>query len=150
MRKDLSVARVRRLASEYDRRVRRASQNFIDESELGLSVSLPAELRPQMACPQLALFNFGLERPHERVAFRIAHIIRMTIEHELERLDLLAHEFFDPVELLLELRLSFKIPTHDDCPPCRALSRRRIRLGLTRGLSPMRGVFTRARRRRAR
>src|SRR5208337_5273672 len=103
-----------------------------------------------MAGPQLALLDLGLQRPHQRVAFRIAHVIRMAVEHELERLDLLAHEFFNPVEFLLELRLGFKIPTHDDsssmvecCPAdtfcCSA------RLGLTRGFSPISPAFTRAR-----
>ena len=114
MRENFGVARIGRLASEHDRRIGRAPEDLVHQSELDLPVSLPAELRPEVAGPQLALFDFGLQRPHERVALRIAHVIRMAVEDELERLDLLAHEFFDPVELLLELRLSFKIPTHDD------------------------------------
>src|SRR6202035_5803140 len=57
MREDFRVARIRCLASEYDRRVGRAPQNFVDESELDLAVALPAELRPKMARPQLVLFD---------------------------------------------------------------------------------------------
>src|SRR5271167_680876 len=66
-----------------------------------------------MTRPQLALFDLGLQRPHQLVARRIANVIRMTVEHVLKRLDFLAHKLIDPVEFLLELRISFKIPAHD-------------------------------------
>src|SRR5712672_2507451 len=68
MRENLRVARIRRLASENYRRISSAPQNFVHQSKLDLPVSLPAQLRPEMARPQLALFDFGLKRPHERVA----------------------------------------------------------------------------------
>src|SRR5215467_768770 len=73
-----------------------------------------------MTGPQLALFHFGLERSYQRVALGIAHVIRMA-EHVVERLDFLAHELLDPIQLLLEFRFGFKIPTHDNSPSSRSV-----------------------------
>src|SRR6266478_4273069 len=124
MRENLGVARVRRLASKHNRRESRAPQDLVHQRELDLPVTLPPELRPEMARPQFALAHLGLQRPHQLVAFRIAHIVRMP-QHVVERLDFLAHELIDPVEVLLELGLGFKIPTHSCSSNCRAIRQTR-------------------------
>src|SRR5262249_44084836 len=100
-----------RLASEDDRREARAAQNFVHEGELHLPVSLAPQLRAEMTRPEFVFFDFSLKRPYQRVALGIAYVIRMA-EDIVERLDLLAHELLDPIELLLEFRFGFKIPAH--------------------------------------
>src|ERR1700687_2331791 len=98
MREDLRVARVRRLASKHNRREPRASQDLVHQRELDLPITLTAKLRPEMTPPQFALAHFGLQRPHELI---------------------------DPVEVLLELGLGFKIPTHSCSSNCRAIRQTR-------------------------
>src|SRR6266851_5315851 len=148
MRENLGVTRVRRLATKNDRSEARAPQDLVHQRELDLSVALPAKLRPEMARPQFALAHLGLQRPHQLVSFRIANVVRMS-EHVVERLDFLAHELIDPVEILLELGLGFKIPTHSCSSNCRAIRQTRGKdetrtLGLTSGFSPILAAFTRA------
>src|SRR3984893_17072740 len=65
-----------------------------------------------MTCPQLALANLGLQRAHQLVALWVAHFVG-RFQHVVERLDFFAHEFIPSVEVPLELRFGFKIPTHD-------------------------------------
>src|SRR5882672_10182807 len=77
-----------------------------------------------MARPQFALAHLGLQRPHQLVSFRIANVVRMS-QHVVEWLDFLAHELIDPVEVLLELGLGFKIPTHSCSSNCRAIRQTR-------------------------
>src|ERR1700674_3033092 len=124
MREDLRVARVRRLASKHNRREPRAPEDLVHQRELDLPVALPAELRSEMARAQFALAHFGLQRPHQLVSFRIANVVSMS-QPVVERLDFLAHELIDPVEVLLELGLGFKIPTHSCSSNCRAIRQTR-------------------------
>src|SRR6267142_5090324 len=124
MRENLGVARIRRLASKNNRRESRAAQDFVHQRELDLPIALPAKLWSEMTRPQFALAHLGLQRPHQLVSFRIANVVRMP-EHVVERLNFLAHELIDPVEVLLELGLGFKIPTHSCSSNCRAIRQTR-------------------------
>src|SRR5258708_5494649 len=111
MSQNLGVARVPRLASKPNRCESRAPEDLIHQRELDLPMARPAEFGPEMTRPQFALAHLGLQRPHQAVSFRIANVVRMP-QHVVERLDFLAHELIDPVEVLLELGFGFKIPTH--------------------------------------
>ena len=109
---NLTVAGIRRLAAENGRRETRAAEDLVHQRELDLAVSLAAEFGLEMARPQLVLADLGLQRAHQLVAIGVADIVR-RLQHVIERLDLFAHEFIDPVEFLLKLRFGFKIPAHD-------------------------------------
>src|SRR5712692_425932 len=145
MRQDLGVARVRRLAAKHYRCESRAPEDLVHQRKLDLSVALPAQFWSEMASPQFALAHLGLQRPHQAVSFRIANVVRMA-QHVVERLDFLAHELIDPVEVLLELGLGFKIPTHDCSSNYRAIRqpRRRASPDSLSGFSPILAAFTRA------
>jgi hypothetical protein len=116
VREDLRVPRVRRLAAEHDRREARAAEDLVHQRELHLAVALAAELRTEMARPELAALNLRLERPDERVPLGIAHVVGVA-EYVVERLDLALHELLDPVELGLELWVGLEIPSHGGVPP---------------------------------
>src|SRR5437016_2833481 len=93
MRKDFRIAGVRRLTAENDRCEARAPENLIHQSQLHLAIALAAEVRTEMARPELAFPDLGLKRAHERVAFGVAHFVRIA-EHVVERLNFFAHELF--------------------------------------------------------
>ena len=81
VREDLGVAGVGRLAAEHDRRPAstRPRISFIS-AELHLAVALAAELGAEVAGPQALRLHLFLERPDERVAALVLHVIRMDAE----------------------------------------------------------------------
>ena len=111
MRQNFGISGVGRLRSEHDRPEPRASEQLVHQRELQLAVALAAELWPKMAGPEAALPHALLQRPNQ---FREQRIVNVPLiaEHMIERLDLVAHETVDPVELLLELRVSEELPRH--------------------------------------
>ncbi len=108
---DLRVARVGRLAAEDHRREARAAEDLVHQGQLELAVARSAELRPQMAGPQLAALHLILKRADQVLVARVRDVVG-ALEQIVERLDLGADEVIDPVELLLELGVGFKIPGH--------------------------------------
>src|SRR6185503_4927685 len=59
--------------------------------------------------PQTPLAHLVLERRDQLLADRVVDVIRVR-HHEVERLDLVAHELLDPVEVLLELGIGLEVP----------------------------------------
>src|SRR3546814_12083067 len=104
------------------RRPPRSTRTYTRFPYTTLFRSLAAQLRLQVAGPQLALLDLGLQWPYQRVALRVARVVGIA-QHVVERLDLLAHEGADPVEFLLERGLGLEIPGHAG-PPFRSEERR--------------------------
>ena len=107
----LHVAGVGRGRAEHLRRRRVPAEDLVQQPELELPVAGAAELLVEEDRPQALVLDLVLQALDERLDLRVlrAHRVR---EHELERLDLLAAELLDPVELLLELRFGGEIPSH--------------------------------------
>ena len=117
---DLGVAGVRCLAAEHDRRAVRPTEDLVEQGELHLAVAGSAEVRAEVAGPQAAVAHLLLQRGDQGLAHRILHVPRV-MNDLIDRLDLVADEVVDPIELGLELRIGFEVPTHDSIPsrPCR-------------------------------
>ena len=116
---DLRVARVRRLAAEDDRRVRRSAEDLVHQRQLDLAVTLAAEVGSQVAGPELSLLDLFLERRDQLLAVRAGEVVGAT-EDEPQRLDLVPDELVHPVQLVLKLRVRFEVPRHSSSPvaPC--------------------------------
>src|SRR5262249_52155318 len=110
------VARVGRLAPEHDRRPLRAAEDLVEQRELELAVPLAAELGPQMRRPEVAAAHFFLQWIDDLAPRLVQRHELLVRPEQVERLDLLAHERVDPVELLLELGLGFEVPCHGSPP----------------------------------
>jgi hypothetical protein len=108
---DLGVARVGRLTAEDRRRPGGAPEDLVHQRELELAVALPAELLAEVTGPEPALLHLRLERLHHRARARVGLVVRVA-EYVVERLDLVAHECVDPVQLALKLRFGLEIPGH--------------------------------------
>ena len=65
-----------------------------------------------MRGPQVLLAHALLERVDDRAAGVVEGVVGEAREHQVEWLDLVAHERVRPVELLLELGLSLEVPRH--------------------------------------
>src|SRR5262249_55616187 len=66
----------------------------------------------EVARPQAALSHLLMERPDDTHRDRVGLVVLAAREHEVERLDGIADERIDPVELGLELRLGLEVPRH--------------------------------------
>ena len=108
---DLRVARVRRLATEDDRRMRRAAEDLVHQRQLDLTVTLAAEFGPEMAGPELALPDLFLERRDQLLALGTGEVVG-TAENESKRFDLVGDELVHPVQLVLEFSVCFEVPCH--------------------------------------
>ena len=87
-------------------------EDLVHQRELHLAVPLAAELRAEVARPEVVVLHDLLEllaALHE-----LGEVDRARRQQCLERLDLLADELVDPVELLLELGVGLEIPGHGD------------------------------------
>ena len=111
----LHVAGVGRGRAEHLRRRRVAAEDLVEQAELELAVAGTAEVLVEEDRPETLVLHLVLEALHERPDLRVLRPHRVR-EHVLERLDLLAAELLDPVELLLELRLGREVPTHRMSP----------------------------------
>ena len=116
---DLGVAGVRCLTTEHDRGAVRPSEDLVEQGELHLAVAGSAEVGAEMAGPQAAVADLLLEWGDQGLAHGILHVPRV-VDDLIDRLDLVAHEVIDPIELGLELRIGFEVPTHDRIPSWRA------------------------------
>src|SRR6185437_4960095 len=101
--------------AEHLRRRRVTPEDLVEEAELELAVARTAEVLVEEDRPQTLVLHLVLETLHEGPHLRVFGAHRVG-EDELERLDLLAAELLDPVELLLELRLGGEVPTHRMTP----------------------------------
>ena len=85
------------------------------QRQLHLAVTLPSELRAEVAGPQTMVADLLLELAddlsHGGVHGSAVHVVG---PQDVERLDLLRDETFDPVELGLEVRVRLEIPAHRD------------------------------------
>src|SRR5439155_16581706 len=108
---DFAVAGVRRLAAEYDRTEGGAAEDLVHQRELDLSEAAPAQLGTEMAGPQPALPDDALQWPHQGLEVRRMNVPG-TAQHMVERLDFVAHEAGDPVELDLKFGIGFEVPCH--------------------------------------
>ena len=104
---DFGVARIRRLTAEHARAPLGAAENFVDLRQLHHGNALPAQMRPHMRRPQALITHDLLQRLDRRHRLLVGYIVGMAelVEHQIERLNLLADELLDPVQLLLKLRL---------------------------------------------
>jgi AcrR family transcriptional regulator len=66
--------------------------------------------------PHPAAAHFFLQRVDDLAAVLVERREREPGPHEVERLDLLAHERVDPVQLLLELGVGLEVPSHVAAP----------------------------------
>src|SRR5690242_6887451 len=113
---DLGVAGVGRLAAEDRGREAVAAELLVHQGELQLAVALAAELRPEVAGPQALRLHLFLQRLDELLPEARDHHVAAEVG---ERLDLLLHELFYPIELLLKFRVGLKIPGHASLPCAR-------------------------------
>ena len=110
---ELRVAGIRRLTAEDARRKAAAAEDLVHERELQLAVALPAQVRRQVARPQVALPHLLLEGGHHlrrQLVGGVKGRVAISVKEEVQRLHLFAHEFVDPVQLFLEFRLGLKVP----------------------------------------
>src|SRR6202042_2656111 len=111
----LHVAGVRRGRAEDHWRGAVAAQDLVEQSELELAEPGAAEVLVEEQRPEAVVLDLLLERVSERPGLRVARVSGAG-EHQVERLDLIAAELLDPVELLLEFRLRREVPRHS-VPP---------------------------------
>ena len=110
---DLGVAGVGRGGAEHDRRPARRAEDLVDQRQLELAEALAAELGTQVRAPT---------GPAPRTSSCIGRTSGPVSsssgwngavrEDQVERLDLLAHELADPLQLRLELGLGLEVPRH--------------------------------------
>ena len=109
--------------AEHLRRRRVPAEDLVEETELELPVAGAAELLVEEDRKEALVLDLVLEVLDQTPDLRVlrAHRVR---EDQVERLDLLAAELVDPIELLLELGLSREIPRHRLTPSskCRRAS----------------------------
>ena len=104
----LAVPRVRRLIAEDLRRRRCAAQDLVQQGQLDLAQSLTTELLVEMAGPESPVLHLLLQRCRGQLVALPAHL-RL---HQVERLDLGAHELTRPFELGLEGGIVAEVPGH--------------------------------------
>src|ERR1700682_5115388 len=80
------------------------------QAELHLAVALATKLRRKVCGPELLLLDLLLERANRS---REPGFVRFE---DLERINLVAHEFAHPFQLGFELRLGREIPGHLKSP----------------------------------
>ena len=88
-----------------------AAEDLVEQAELELAVAGTAELLVEEDRPQALVLDLVLQALDQRLDLRVLGADRVG-EHVLERLDLLAAELLDPVELLLELGFGREVPGH--------------------------------------
>ena len=108
-RDDLRVAGIRRLRAEHRRRPPRTADDLVEQSELHLAETLPAEIRAQMRRPQSLILDLLLQRPQHPHQFRVLLVVRIQ-RCQIERFEFVAHELLHPVELALILRVGLEVP----------------------------------------
>ncbi|PQM45975.1 hypothetical protein C1Y40_03853 [Mycobacterium talmoniae] len=106
---DLGVARIRCLTAEYRRRPARPAQDLVEQRQPHLSVALPAEVGGQVRRPQALLLDPLLQRAQHRHGVGIRPVVGVQ-RHQVQRVDLRAHELLDPIQFALIVRLGFKVP----------------------------------------
>ena len=116
VRDDLGVAGVGGLAAEHDRRPLRAAQDFVQQGEFELAVTLAAEFGSEVGCPQPASAHLLLERVDDLAAVTVERHELLVRKRQVERLDLFADELVGPIEHLLVLGVGFEIPRHRASP----------------------------------
>ena len=108
---DFGVAGVRRGGAKNSRGEKRAAEDFVHQRELQLAPATTAHRRRQMAGPQPLRAHLGFERRHDAHQRFVARVVGFVFGKEVvERLNLLANESLNPVQLALEFGLGFKIP----------------------------------------
>src|SRR5262249_48201082 len=109
---DLGVPGVRGLAAEDQRGPRRAAEDLVEQRQLELPVSLPAELGTEVGGPQPALPDLLLQRVDDLPQAFVRRAVLQPAEGQVERLDLVPDERVGPVELGLVLGIGLEIPRH--------------------------------------
>jgi hypothetical protein len=92
-----------------------AAEDLVDQRQLELAEAGPAQLLVEEQGPQSAVLDLLLEPPGQGLDLGVAGAQGVG-EDRVERLDLLAAELLDPVELLLELGFGGEIPGHRASP----------------------------------
>ena len=82
-----------------------------DQRELDLAVPAATELRPEVRGPEAAPLDQLLQGRDELAADGIPEVLRMP-HHEVDRLELIAHEAVHPVELSLISVVGLEVPGH--------------------------------------
>ena len=116
------ISPFRRLASEHRRRPPRSPQDLVQQRELDLAEALAAELGPQMRGPQSLVLHLLLQRPQDGHHLRVLFVVRIEGD-QIERFEFFDHEFFDPVQLRLVVRICFEVPHGGQPFPGAALHR---------------------------
>ncbi|CFR78469.1 Uncharacterised protein [Mycobacterium tuberculosis] len=62
-----------------------------------------------MRGPQPLVFHLPLQRPQDRHRVGVLFVVRIEGD-QIERFEFLGHEFFDPIQLGLVLRVGFEVP----------------------------------------
>ena len=120
---DLHVPGVGCLAAEDRRRRAVRAEDLVQERELELPEAGAADVLVEEDAPEALLLDLVLQPVDEAVdGRRTADRPTGGGERERQRLDLLAAELLDPVELLLEFEIGREVPGHE-VPPrvCGAL-----------------------------
>ena len=106
---DLGVAGVRCLRAEHRRGPAGPAHDFIQQRELDLAIALAAEFGLEMRRPQAVIPDLLLQRTQGRHGLGILFVVRIE-RHQVEWLELVDHEFFDPVQFLLVFGVRFEVP----------------------------------------
>ena len=109
---DLGIAGVGRLGPEHDRRPLGPSEDLVHEGELHLPVALATELGAEVAGPQAAFADLLFERVDDGPQCVVERVEGLVPPKKVDRLNLVADEGVDPVQLLLELGLGGELPPH--------------------------------------
>ena len=96
---------------------RDAAEDLVEQRQLQLAVALAAQLGPEVARPTGPGRCTCCCSGRTSSIARASRLVVRVAEHEVERLDLLAHERVDPVELRLELGVGLEVPRPWRVPP---------------------------------
>ena len=97
--------------AEHRRRPTGPAEDLVQQRELDLAVAPAAEFGPEMRGPQSLVLHLLLQRAQDRHRLGVLLVVRIERD-QVEWLELVDHEFFDPVQFLLVLRVRFEVP-HD-------------------------------------
>ena len=89
---------------------RRAAEDLVEQRQLHLAVALAAEFGAEVAGPQALVAAPSAAAAAARPSTSRVGLVVRVAEHEVERLDLVAHELVDPVELRLVLGIGLEVP----------------------------------------
>jgi len=106
---DLGIAGVRGLTAENGRGQTIAAQLLVHQAELQLTITLTTKFWTQVTGPEALILDLLLKGPDE---FIPAQGPMHRHAQMAERLDLVAHEVLNPVQLLLKFWIGFKVPCH--------------------------------------